>query len=208
MWLIARDGPDFMAPGPLHIHASCETLPHCNHTNFVSSSLFPLWTFRWRLGQSSPRWKRTPQQNQMCSKKEHLVKNQQPYLALKNQSPIISGNHWLNTDWKLVDFFFPIILTKKLVMHMKPFMCITLSFFHTAFDLQDTGPDFTCYTHRHSLWMSQETSDLYLVKKFEIESWNWSTLKPMQTHKTSIIIQVLIVHNKLKLLVRERMRSR
>lgn len=108
---------------------ACETLqlPHWSHANFVSSSLFLLRTFRRRLGQRPPKWKRTPQQTQMRSKKEHLVKDPQPYLSVKNQFPIISGNHWLSTDWKLTDFFFLIILTKKLVMHMKPFMCITPS---------------------------------------------------------------------------------
>jgi len=41
------------------------------------------------------------------------VKNQQPYLADKNEFSSISGNHWLSTDWKLVDFFFLITPIKK-----------------------------------------------------------------------------------------------
>lgn len=122
--------------------AAC-SCPTWSHTNFVSSSLFLLWAFRWKLGQSPPRWKRTPQQTQMCSKKEHLVKNPQPYLSAENQFPIISGNHQLSTDWKLVDF--PYHSDKKAchahkTLHVyKPLLPYCTS---------STGPDFTGSTHR------------------------------------------------------------
>lgn len=90
-------------PGPRHTLAPCETLqlPHWSHANFVSSSLFLLWTFRWWLGQSPLRWKRTPQQTTYPNVYLKRAFSKEP-TATSGRQKSVPHYQWqsLSTDWK------------------------------------------------------------------------------------------------------------